>query len=100
MAHHANLLVNQSFYELYSFVPALELDGFGAAFLHQEQRVSHRFVRASMKRTVGHVGNKERALHGAPHSFEMDQDFIEGNRHRIAIAQYNVTQTVSHQDDI
>src|SRR4029079_11028719 len=100
VAHHCDFFVDQTLYQLHAFMPAFEFHCLGAAFLYQPQRISHRVVSARMKRTVRHVGNEQRALHGASHRFQVDQDLVERYRNSVAVTQHHVSQTVADQDDV
>ena len=79
---------------------ALEFDRFGAALFYKPQRISHRVVRAGVKRTVGHVGHQQRTLDGAAHGLQVDQNFFERHRHRIAITEHDIPKAVADENDV
>src|SRR5687767_11923616 len=100
MAHHAYLFINESLHELNAFVSTFEFDCFCAAFLHESQRISDCIVVASVKSPIGHVGNKQCALHCSSNCLQMDQYLLERDRHRIAISEHYISETVADENDV
>src|SRR5687767_8608899 len=100
MAHHADLFINESLDEVYALVTTFEFDRFRAAFFNETQCVANRIVVARVKCSVRHVGDEQRALHGATYGLQVDQDLFESHRHGVAVSEHDIPQAVADKYDV
>ncbi len=100
MAHDADFLVHQTFDEVHTLVPAFEFDRFRAAFFHETQRIADRVVVAGVKRSVRHIGDEQRALHGASNGFQVNQDLFECHRNGVAVSEHDISEAVADQNHV
>src|SRR5688572_14113372 len=97
MAHHTDFFIDQPLDELHALVTAFEFDGLRAAFFDETQRIAYRVVVTSMKRSVRHVGDKQRTLHGAADGFQMNKNFIQCHRYSVAVTEHHISQAVADE---
>ncbi len=79
---------------------AFEFDCFGAAFLHQSQRVPDSLVIAGVERSIRHVGDQQRALDRATHGLQVDQYVLERHRHGVAVTQNDIAKTITDKNHV
>ena len=94
--------IKDTFFDYFAWqqIVAAELDRLGFALFDQFQCRPHGIVRAGMKRPVGHVGDQQRALHAAAHGLYVNQNLVQRDRHRVAVTEHDIAQTVADQNDI
>ena len=71
----------------------------GYGMLEQEGGGAHGGERVRDAAT-GDVGDEQRALHGAAHRFQMNQNLVERHRHGVTVTQNHVSQAIANQDDV
>src|SRR5262249_48957360 len=96
----ADLFVDQPLYQLDAFVSAFELDRFRTAVLHEPQGILDGFVFAGVETSVRHVGDEQRALHGASHGLQVNQNFFERYGDGVAVTQDHVSQAIANENDV
>ena len=70
------------------------------ALAAQPQCILYGLIRAGVKRSVWHVRDQQSPLHRTANGLNMREHFIQSHRHRVAVAQHDIAQTVANQNDI
>ena len=77
---------------------AFDLDGFGAGLLDEANGVGEALGDRAVIAAEGHVGDDQRAAHGAAHGAGVVQHLIHGDGEGVFVAQNHHGQRVADQD--
>ena len=79
---------------------ALELDRVGAGLLHEAERGVQRLVGPGLVRAERHVGDDERALHGAGDGAGQRDEVVDRHRQRRVVAEHVVAGRVADEQEV
>ena len=79
---------------------ALDLDGFRAGLLDEANGVGNGIGDGAVIAAEGHVGDDERAAHGAAHSAGMVEHLVDGDGERVFVAENDHGERVANEDEV
>ena len=98
MANDGNLRRSQRAHQLDA--RALNLDCFGAGFLHEPHGVGHPVSNRPVIAAERHVGHHQRAMHGAAYGARVVQHLVHGDGQRVFVAEHDHGQRVADKNQI
>jgi hypothetical protein len=98
MAHDRNLGVSEGADQLDA--RAFNLDCFGSGFLHETDGVGQSLGYGTVIAAEGHVGDHQRAAHGAANGAGVMQHLVHGDGQGVVVAQNHHGQRIAHQQQV